>query len=133
MTLSYAKSLDGSLTLERGRSLRLSSPPAMRLTHQLRALHDAILVGVGTVLSDDPRLTVRLVHGRQPQPVILDSHLRLPLDAAVFENPERVVWIATLEDSQHLRWQALQARGAVLLTFPSDPEGRVSWQDLLSV
>lgn len=132
MTLSYAQSLDGSLTLERGKPLRLSGEATLRLTHQLRAWHDAILVGVGTVLADNPRLTVRLVRGRQPQAVILDSHLRLPPDAALFENPERPPWIATVESPESPRGQALQARGARLLTFPPNAQGRVSWPDLLA-
>ena len=54
VTLSYAQSLDGSIARERGKPLALSGPESMRLTHQLRAAHDAILVGIGTV------------HGRQP-------------------------------------------------------------------
>ncbi|MFN3308305.1 MAG: RibD family protein [Anaerolineales bacterium] len=132
MTLSYAQSLDGSLTLARGRPLCLSSPPTLRLTHQLRALHDAILVGIGTVLADNPRLTVRLVRGKQPQAVILDSHLRLPLTAALLENLHRPPWIATVESPQSPRWQALQGRGAVLLPLAPDAQGRVAWGDLLA-
>src|SRR5512133_2370683 len=81
VTLSYAQSLDGSLAAQRGTPLALSGPQSMELTHRLRAAQDAILVGIGTVLSDNPRLTVRLVEGSQPQPVILDSHLRFPLNA----------------------------------------------------
>jgi 3,4-dihydroxy 2-butanone 4-phosphate synthase/GTP cyclohydrolase II len=131
VTLSYAQSLDGSLTLQRGRPLSLSSAQSLRLTHRLRALHDAILVGVGTVLADNPRLTVRLVRGRQPHAVVLDSHLRLPLTSALFENRHRSLWIACVERSDHPRWQALQARGALLLSFPPDRQGRVRWEDLL--
>ena len=63
--------------------LDLSSPESLVLTHRLRAAHDAILVGIGTVLADDPRLTVRLAPGPQPQPVVLDSNLRLPAEAAL--------------------------------------------------
>ncbi|MCK4899238.1 MAG: RibD family protein, partial [Anaerolineales bacterium] len=81
VTLSYAQSLDGSIAVRRGSPLSLSSPEAMTLTHRLRAAHETILVGIGTVLADNPRLTVRLVEGRNPQPIILDSHLRLFLDA----------------------------------------------------
>lgn len=132
MTLSYAQSLDGSLTLQRGKPLGLSNPSTLRLTHQLRALHDAILVGIGTVLADDPRLTVRLVRGKQPQPVVLDSHLRLPLTAALLQNPPRPPWIATVETPKNPRWQTLQSQGAVLLPFASNSQGRPDWQDLLT-
>ncbi|GAB4480397.1 MAG: hypothetical protein Kow0088_21980 [Anaerolineales bacterium] len=132
VTLSYAQSLDGSLTLQRGKPLRLSGPQSLRLTHQLRALHDALLVGIGTVLADNPRLTVRLAPGKQPQPLILDSQLRLPLSSALLENPHHPPWIATLETPQNPRWHALQARGAVLLPFAPNPQGRIDWQDLLA-
>ncbi|MEZ4718129.1 MAG: GTP cyclohydrolase II [Caldilineaceae bacterium] len=80
VTLSYAQSLDGSIAANRAPT-RLSGPAAMAMTHALRAAHDAILVGIGTVLADNPRLTVRLVDGASPRPVVLDSKLRMPPDA----------------------------------------------------
>ncbi len=131
VTLSYAQSLDGSLSLRRGEPLRLSSPDTMRLTHQLRAQHDAILVGIGTVLADDPRLTVRLVAGKQPQPVILDSHLRIPAASALLNDPPLMPWIATLETDKHPRWRELQSQGVKLLSFNQDAGGFVPWEELL--
>ena len=95
VSLSYAQSLDGSLAARRGSPLLLSGKASMQLTHRLRASHDAILVGIGTILADDPQLTVRLVQGPQPQPVILDSHLRLPPNARVFQGP-KLPWIGKL-------------------------------------
>src|SRR5262249_24805677 len=67
VTLSYAQSVDGSIAARPGQPLALSGAQSMTLTHQLRAAHDAILVGIGTVLADNPRLTVRLVEGKNPQ------------------------------------------------------------------
>ena len=81
ITISYAQSLDGSIAARPGEPLRLSGSRSLELTHRLRAEHDAILVGIGTVLADDPRLNVRLAAGDSPIPVILDSGLRLPLTA----------------------------------------------------
>src|SRR5438874_9179107 len=78
VTLSYAQSLDGSITTRPGATLGLSNSASQALTHDIRAHHEAILVGVNTVLTDDPRLTVRLVDGRSPRPVIVDSHLKTP-------------------------------------------------------
>lgn len=89
VTLSYAQSLDGSIALGDGRPLALSSPPSLFRTHALRARHDGLLVGVGTILTDDPRLTVRHAAGPNPRPVILDTQLRTPLPARVFANPSR--------------------------------------------
>ena len=64
ITLAYAQSLDGSIAGLGRRPLSLSGPSSLQLTHELRAAHDAILVGIGTVLSDDPQLNVRLVPAR---------------------------------------------------------------------
>ena len=81
VTVSYAQSLDGSIAARPGEPLRLSGSRSLELTHRLRAGHEAILVGIGTVLADDPRLNVRLAAGENPIPVILDGRLRLPLTA----------------------------------------------------
>jgi len=92
VTLTYAQSVDGSIARDRGAALALSGPATMKITHRLRAQHDGILVGIGTVLADDPKLTVRLVDGASPQPIILDSRLRTPTNAAVLRNQNRP-WI----------------------------------------
>ena len=86
VTLTYAQSLDGSITTQRGKPTAISGKESLLLTHQLRATHDAILVGIGTILADNPRLNVRLAVGPHPQPVILDSQLRFPLDAKLLQN-----------------------------------------------
>jgi riboflavin-specific deaminase-like protein len=127
VSLCYAQSLDGSLTQQRGKPLALSSPASLRLTHQLRADHAAILVGIGTVLADNPRLTVRLVDGQDPQPVILDSRLRTPVGSYLAQH--RRPLIASLETST--AGPALAAAGARLLPLPADGHGRVSLPALL--
>lgn len=99
ITLSYAQSWDGSITTHCGESLTFSGDESMRLTHQLRSLHDGILVGIGTVLSDDPQLTVREWNGSNPQPIILDSQLRTPPDAKICSHPDRQCWILTVAEA----------------------------------
>src|SRR5687768_14040118 len=81
VTLSYAQSLDGSIAVNSGASLALSGLESTCLTHQLRSLHDGILVGISTVLTDNPQLSVREWDGPSPQPIVLDSHLRMPATA----------------------------------------------------
>jgi 3,4-dihydroxy 2-butanone 4-phosphate synthase/GTP cyclohydrolase II len=130
VTLSYAQSLDGSLTTVAGRPLALSSPASLTFTHELRAAHDAVLVGIGTVLADDPRLTLRLASGAQPQPIVLDGHLRLPRDAQLWQHP-RPPWIATTEASE--RQAEFESAGARVLRLPADHRGRVSLPALLKV
>ena len=128
VTLTFAQSLDGSITRKRGEPLALSGAESMRMTHQLRAEHDAILVGVGTVLADNPSLTVRLVEGNNPQPIILDSQLRCPIDVKLVGNS---CWIATTEQANQTRKQALEAQGVRVIVLPSACDGRVSLPDLL--
>lgn len=129
VTLSYAQSLDGSIAARRGESLGLSGPKSLKLTHRLRSKHDAILVGIGTVLSDNPRLTVRLVDGANPRPIVVDSRLRIPLDCRLFQN-SATPWVAATEEHPTARREALEATGAHVLTIRSDNNGQV---DLLSM
>ncbi len=136
VTLSYAQSLDGCLSLRRGIPTALSGPQAMQLTHRLRATHDGILVGIGTILSDDPRLTVRLDQGRNPQPVVLDGQLRFPLQAKLLQG-EPLPWIATHQrpidpEAHQQKRSALEARGARLLEIPSDENNGLSLPALLA-
>lgn len=131
VTLSYAQSLDGSLALHQGKPLLLSGQKALALTHRLRAAHQAILVGVGTVLADDPQLTVRLVPGDHPQPIVLDSRLRIPSRARLLDGPRRP-WIAACRPIATEPETELKDRGARLIAFEPDPEGRVPLKDLLA-
>src|SRR5262245_20564673 len=137
VTLAYAQSLDGSITIARGQRYALSGPDALRLTHTLRARHDAILVGVGTVLADDPELRVRLVDGPSPQPVVVDSRLRTPATAKLLaQAATRPMWIATAAPAvgaapdaagRLQRVDDVQARGCRILECPALPNG---WVDL---
>lgn len=121
VSLCYAQSLDGSLTLQRGKPLALSGNESMRLTHQLRSLHSAILIGIGTVLADDPQLTVRYAAGPTPQPIIMDSHLRFPQDARLWtSNPHRP-WLVAQAPFNGPRQALLEARGARLIELRPGP------------
>lgn len=79
--------------------MALSGAESTRLTHQLRSLHDAILVGVETVLSDDPQLTVRHWQGANPQPIVLDTSLRMPASARLCHHPDKQCWVLTTSPS----------------------------------
>lgn len=131
ITLSYAQSLDGSLTDQRGRPLLLSGAEAHHLTHKLRASHQAILVGIGTVLADNPQLTVRLVEGPNPQPVIVDSHLRFPLTARLLQHPTHRPWIVTTQTAVSPHQITLEEAGARIVRLPAGDNGLVDLPALL--
>jgi GTP cyclohydrolase II len=123
VVLKYAQSLDGRIATATGDSKWISGEPERRLSHALRAACDAVLVGVGTAITDRPQLTVRMVPGASPNRVVLDSTLRLPLDSPLLE-PEAATTIITTERADPARRAELQRRGARIEVVPDD-EGRV--------
>ncbi len=127
--LKMAASLDGKSALENGVSQWITSEPARTDGHAWRARACAVLTGIGTVLTDNPRLDVRLVETpRQPHLVIVDSRLETPTDAALF-TPGRVILIyAAIKDDT--RKAALQARGATVIDMPGREAGTESKVDL---
>jgi 5-amino-6-(5-phosphoribosylamino)uracil reductase/diaminohydroxyphosphoribosylaminopyrimidine deaminase/5-amino-6-(5-phosphoribosylamino)uracil reductase len=130
VTIKYAQSLDGRIATRSGESQWISGSDSLVYAHELRARHDAILVGVGTVLHDNPRLTVRLVEGRDPLRVIADSALRTPLDAALLDEPSTTLFAAT-PTAEPERRATLEARGARVIVLPAGDDGRVDLQALL--
>ena len=132
VTLTYAQSLDGSISAHRGSALALSSPHSLAMTHALRAAHDALVVGIETVLGDDPSLTVRLVEGDDPVPVVLDSHLRTPHSARLLRDRLVRPLIATTAGANAARQRALEEAGARVERFPADGEGRVDLAAVLA-
>ena len=112
VTLKWAMSLDGKIATRAGDSRWISAPPARRWSLELREVHDAILVGIGTALADDPRLTRRLGKAEGPiLRVVLDRRLRLPPTAHVFDHPGPVLVYAAAGTDDALA-AALRARGA---------------------
>ena len=131
VTVTWAQSAAGAIATEDHRPLALSAPQSMEMTHRLRAAHAAILVGISTVIADDPLLSVRLVPGTppQPQPVVLDSRLRFPLEARLLSRADRKPWIFFCGEAG-TRGTALEARGARLFRTARGPGG-VDLYDLL--
>ena len=76
VTVSFAQSLDGCLSENENTSTQISDKQSAILTHQIRAIHDGILIGVNTLEVDNPQLTVRLAQGNSPRPIIIDPQLR---------------------------------------------------------
>lgn len=134
VTVKYAQTLDGRIAVADGRSQWISSEAARKYAHQLRAEHDAVLVGLGTVIEDNPDLTVRLARGRNPLRVIVDSRLRIPSQAKILQNISVAkTLIATLIASDDARYNLIAATGAEILTVKKDKQGNVDLRELLKI
>jgi 5-amino-6-(5-phosphoribosylamino)uracil reductase/diaminohydroxyphosphoribosylaminopyrimidine deaminase/5-amino-6-(5-phosphoribosylamino)uracil reductase len=126
VTLGYAQTLDGRLATSTGSSRWISAHESLRFSHELRAEHDAIMVGAGTVCTDDPRLTVRLAAGRNPLRVVVDSTLRTPLTAAVLtEGAAPGTVFAVTDRVSAAKRDKVRALGATVQCLPTDAGGRV--------
>jgi diaminohydroxyphosphoribosylaminopyrimidine deaminase/5-amino-6-(5-phosphoribosylamino)uracil reductase len=136
-----ACSLDGRVAMPTGESRWLTGEASRAFGHRLRHACDAILVGIGTVLADNPQLTTRLAgrRGREgegprakdPIRIVLDSHLRLPLNACLLHLDSLApTWIATTEGAPKDKISALEDLGAEVLLLPEE-NGRVALKPLL--
>ncbi|OGO22935.1 MAG: riboflavin biosynthesis protein RibD [Chloroflexi bacterium RBG_16_50_9] len=134
VTAKFAQTLDGRIATSTGDSRWISSPASRQMAHKLRALNDAVMVGVGAVLADDPELTVRLVKGRNPTRIILDSRLRIPLGAKVLTDKESALTvIATTSGADAKKIEALRQMCIEVLVIQEDACGKVDLVHLLQV
>ncbi len=131
VTLKLAQTLDGKVATAGGESQWITGEAARRHGHRMRDRNEAILVGIGTVLADDPQLTCRVPRGRNPLRVVLDSHLLTPPDARLLQcDGGSPTIIATGPAPDPDRAMALTAAGAEVLPLPAH-QGRVSLEALL--
>src|SRR5438094_6270763 len=122
VVVKYAQTLDGRIATSSGDSRWSSGEEERRVSHALRASCDAVLVGVGTVLTDDPQLTVRMVPGASPIRVVLDSTLRTP-DGARVLGGDAATTIVTTDASPVERREELPRRGVSVVVVPRGPHG----------
>jgi GTP cyclohydrolase II len=122
VVLKYAQTLDGRIATGGGDSKWISSPEERRVAHALRAACDAVMVGAGTVVADDPLLTVRMVPGASPIRVVLDSWLRIPPGARVL-GPDAATVVLCGERSDPERRAALRRRGVRVEVVRASPDG----------
>jgi diaminohydroxyphosphoribosylaminopyrimidine deaminase / 5-amino-6-(5-phosphoribosylamino)uracil reductase len=125
LSLKLAVSLDGRIATRTGASKWITCQESRNRVQQLRAQHDAVLVGVNTVLSDDPRLTVRDVPGRNPIRVIVDSKLRVPPASQVAQTAQQIpTCVFTTAAAQRAQVEELEALGVRVIRVPATAEGR---------
>jgi diaminohydroxyphosphoribosylaminopyrimidine deaminase / 5-amino-6-(5-phosphoribosylamino)uracil reductase len=133
VTLKGAASLDGRIATRSGDSMWITSAEAREHARVLRREHDAVLVGIGTVLADDPRLTVRPAHDRALplRRVVLDSSLRLPVGSRLLSTLDQgPVLIFAGPQASRSRAEKLERRGATVARLPSS-NGRLDLNRLL--
>lgn len=132
VTLKLAVAADGAIGRPGAGQVAISGPETRRRVHLMRAEHDAIGVGIGSVLADDPQLTCRLpgMSGLSPHRVVLDAHARTPASAALLQGPAKTlsgatVTILTAPDADAGRVAALSAAGALVSAVPRGANGRL--------
>ncbi|OGW45959.1 MAG: riboflavin biosynthesis protein RibD [Nitrospirae bacterium GWC2_57_9] len=130
VTLKIAQTLDGKIATASGESQWITGEQARMEGHRLRDSHDAVLVGINTVLNDDPALTTRIPRGRDPVRVIVDSNLRIPLKARVLTQRSAARTIVATVSTAKQKLAALETAGAEILRTKSR-QGRVDLQDLM--
>ncbi len=134
VTLKMAQSLDGKIALTNGKSKYITSGESLRRVHELRVQHDAVLVGAGTVIADDPSLTARLVKGRSPVRIILDGKLRSPVGSGLFhDRKSRVIIFHSVKAGAKSarKIAALKKLGVELHGLRADERGRIKIRTLL--
>jgi diaminohydroxyphosphoribosylaminopyrimidine deaminase / 5-amino-6-(5-phosphoribosylamino)uracil reductase len=126
ITLKLALSLDGRIATRSGSSKWVTGPEARALVHALRARHDAVAVGIGTALADDPRLTVRDAPGPSPLRLVFDTKLRLSPHSRLAQSaPDVPTWVLCSQDATSTNEEALTTRGVEVLRGPTTAEGRL--------
>lgn len=131
VTLKIAQTLDGRIATAKGESKWITGEREREEGRRLRDRNDAILVGINTILKDDPALTTRIPNGRDPIRVIVDSRLRIPLRAKVLtQRSTAKTVVATLASAPRKKVSQVGATGAEVLVVKSE-NGRVSLRDLM--
>jgi diaminohydroxyphosphoribosylaminopyrimidine deaminase/5-amino-6-(5-phosphoribosylamino)uracil reductase len=123
VTAKFAASLDGRIATSGGESRWITSEPAREAAHRLRHVNDAVMVGVGTVVADDPELTSRIEGGRSPLRVVLDSRLRIPDAARVLDTAAATTLVLTTAEADSRRIDHVRARGVDVEVVPAGTAG----------
>jgi diaminohydroxyphosphoribosylaminopyrimidine deaminase/5-amino-6-(5-phosphoribosylamino)uracil reductase len=128
VTLKLASSLDGRIATHSGESKWITGPAARAAGHTLRADNDAIMIGSGTALEDNPELTCRLpgLEDRSPLRIVVDGHLRLPLTSRLVATAQRTpAWLVTREGNAAERLAAYADCGVEVIEVPPTADGRI--------
>lgn len=131
ITMKSGITLDGKIATHTSDSKWITSEESRKDAHHLRNEHRAIMVGVNTVLKDDPELTTRIPNGRNPIRVLIDSHLKVPLTAKVVVDQQAETWIFTSQNAAPDKEAELQSRGVQV--FRTDSSEHVNVQQVVEI
>ncbi len=131
VAVKTAMTLDGKIATTSGQSKWITGEAARRRVHELRDVYDGILVGIQTIIADDPLLTTRLDGGKSPLRIVADSQARLPLNAKLVTDQTAPTVVAVTSAASTERVTALEQNGVQVVQVASDTKGRVDLADLL--
>jgi len=130
VVVKAAMSLDGRIATTTGDSKYITGREARKFVHELRAEYDAMMVGINTVIKDNPQLTVRLAKGRNPIKIVMDSKLRISPNAKIIKNEPSKVIIATTKKAPKAKIKKLQQKGVHILIIDT-LNGRIDLKQLM--
>ncbi len=131
VTMKSAMTLDGKSAALSGDSRWITSEASRKLVHRLRSSVDAVMTGSGTLLADDPQLTVRMARGKSPRRIVVDSSLQTPLDSRLMDEAGKTPVIIATVSSDQAKAAALTEKGAEVLIC-REAGGRVDLEDLMA-
>ncbi len=131
VTLKIAQTIDGRIATNTGHARWITSEAARKEGHRLRSQNDVIIVGIGTVLADDPRLNVRLVKGTSPVRIVLDSSLKIPLKSQLLTDESAHQTIVATTSKNLEKIENIKKTGAQVWQLGKDKNGRVPLPELL--
>ncbi|PJA98185.1 MAG: riboflavin biosynthesis protein RibD [Ignavibacteriales bacterium CG_4_9_14_3_um_filter_30_11] len=134
ITIKIAHSLDLKISSKKGQKTNITGYKSNKFVHYLRSIHDAVLVGANTIKIDNPKLTVRLVKGRNPKKIIIDGNLSSPLNSFVFNDSNKELTILfTKSNSDIKKISQLRSNGIKVYELESDDTGSLKLLDILKI
>ncbi len=130
VVVKAAMSLDGQIATRTGDSKYITGREARKFVHELRAEYDAVMVGINTVLKDNPQLTVRLVKGRNPIKIVVDTKLKINANAKIIKNEGSKLIIATSKKAPKTKVKRLLQKGVHVLVVDAK-NGKVDLKQLV--
>jgi diaminohydroxyphosphoribosylaminopyrimidine deaminase / 5-amino-6-(5-phosphoribosylamino)uracil reductase len=134
ITLKIAQSIDGKISLSKNKQTWLTGKESINYVHKLRSEYDAVLVGAGTIKSDDPLLTVREVKGRNPIRIIIDGKLSIPIKSLILNSDEQEkTWIFTSINQLSKKVRTLANKGIKVFSLTSSKQNRINLKEIIQV